>query len=453
MAVTVASMQAVLTLDKSQFSSGMAWVNSNVNNFSNKVIPGLKSAALLGAGAIAGLGAGVVTAGTYLIGLGSDAEEMQGKFNTVFGEVSSITENELTLLSDQLGRNRFDMMGWASALQDTFVPLGFTRKEAAGLSVDLTQLTVDMASFNNTTEQQALDDLQSAIVGNHETMRKYGVIITQATLEQELLNMGLAGGIKEATEQQKVMARLNIIMAGTTDAQGDALRTSGSWANQMRALKAELSETATTMGMELLPVVTPFLKDVLTLAKQYLPDLISIFSKFAKELGATVGPAITIINDALEKAGFETDAAGLALSALEGVLGTVITAIKLGSMAFAGWILMAGEIRKAWRFVVNIFDDVYWAIEDMARAIKKLPNSLPEYLQMHSPPPLADAFSMVKEAAMGMPDFNKTLAMPPAYKFPQSNASNVTQNITQNNNYQNGESGNLSYYQLRSLAA
>jgi hypothetical protein len=92
-----------------------------------------------------------------------------------------------------------------------------------------------MASFNNESEANVIRDLQSALVGNHETVRKYGVIITQATLDQELLNTGIEGGIREATEQEKVMARMNIILKGTTDAQGDAARTAGSFANSIKA--------------------------------------------------------------------------------------------------------------------------------------------------------------------------------------------------------------------------
>lgn len=482
MAVTVASLQAVLSLEKSDFDHGMNGVQSSVNNFSSNLMPSLKSAALLGVGAIAGLGTGAIAAGSYLIGLGSDAEEMMAKAQTVFGEGFPMAKKWFDEIAEATGRSTYKTLEWGATLQDTFVPLGFTRDAATSFATELVQLTIDMASFNNVSEDNVLADLQSALVGNHETMRKYGVIITEATLKQELLNMGIEGGIKGATEQQKVVARMNIIMAGTTDAQGDAIRTADSWANQMRALKAELHDTATTMGMELLPVVTPFLKDVLTLAKQYLPGLIDIVSKFAKELKDTLAVSIVIINDALERAGFETDAAGAAFTAFEKILGTVLTAIKLGSMAFAGWIIIAGKVRDAWQTVSNISDEIYWGLSDLFRLFKdigsylfgnwlggwktiidtlkyfgttllKLPKQLPEYLQMHSPPPLAEAFTMIKDAAMGMPDLNKTLAMPPAYKMAGAMANNTNQTITQNNYYSNGESSNMSYYQLRGLAA
>jgi hypothetical protein len=81
-------------------------------------------------------------------------------------------------------------------------------------------------------------------------MRRYGVIITQTTLDQELMNMGIEKGIQGATEQEKVMARLNIIMNSTEDAQGDAARTADEYANQMRALKGNISDVMAEAGKE-----------------------------------------------------------------------------------------------------------------------------------------------------------------------------------------------------------
>ena len=141
----------------------------------------------------------------------------------------------------------------AASSQDTFVPMGFARGEASQLSIQMTKLATDMASFNNANDVEVMNALQSAIVGNHETMRRFGVVITQTTLNQELLNMGIQGGVKSATEQEKVQARLNIIMKGTTDAQGDAIRTSDSLANRTKGLKAQFEAFAIRIGSELVP--------------------------------------------------------------------------------------------------------------------------------------------------------------------------------------------------------
>ena len=244
-------------------------------------------------GGMAILGTATVVAGGKLISLGSDAEEMLGKFNVVFGEFAKSVTGELSNFGKEVGRSRYDLQEMAASLQDTFVPLGFARGEAAKMSVEMTKLAVDVASFNNVSDPEVMRDFQSALVGNHETVRKYGIIITQATLDQELMNMGVEGGIKAATEQEKVQARLNLIYAGTTDAQGDAAKTSKSWANQMRALGATIKDTATDMGMRLLPIVTPLLIKFNEFASRIAPMVIDKFEVFADILANRVVPAIS----------------------------------------------------------------------------------------------------------------------------------------------------------------
>lgn len=190
-----------------------------------------------------------------------DAVETQNKFEAVFKETSASAEKWAGDFSNTVGRSTQDTLRYLSTFQDTFVPLGFDREEAAGLSEQLTELAVDLASFNNEADTDAIASLQSALVGNHETMRRYGVIITQTTLDQELLNMGIENGIQGATEMEKVQARLNIIMNSTADAQGDAVRTSGSYANQLRALKGNISDVMAEAGQPAMEDLTQTMID------------------------------------------------------------------------------------------------------------------------------------------------------------------------------------------------
>ncbi|WP_135612744.1 hypothetical protein [Methanococcoides sp. AM1] len=204
------------------------------------------------------------------VGLASDAEEIDGKFNAVFKDNANDAKQWAEDFGDTVGRATTDVKSYMSTFQDTFVPMGFAREEGSELSKQLTELAVDLSSFNNESEPETIAALQSALVGNHETMRKYGVVITQTTLGQELMNMGIAGGVQAATEQQKVQARLNIIMKGTTDAQGDAIRTQGSFANQMRALKSDVRDLGESFGSALVPV----LKEIIPVVRNALQSFL-----------------------------------------------------------------------------------------------------------------------------------------------------------------------------------
>ena len=206
----------------------------------------------------------------------SAVEEMEGKFNVVFGNMASEVTQELDAFGNSVGRATHDLQEMASSVQDTFVPLGFSRKAASELSVTLTKLAVDTGSFNNTLAPDVMRAFQSALVGNHETVRRFGIIIDEAAIKQELLNMGIEGGTKSATAAQKVQARLNIITAGLGDAIGDAERTAGSFANTSQRLSAEISELSVALGSKLmspLASVLGVMADMVEATKNFLMQI------------------------------------------------------------------------------------------------------------------------------------------------------------------------------------
>jgi hypothetical protein len=178
----------------------------------------------------------------------AEAEAVRGKFSVVFGELAENSSAAAVAIAQSFGRAETDVLRFFATFQDTFVPFGFARAEAADLSEQVTKLAIDLASFNDVADDQALQDLQSALVGNVETMRKYGVVINQTVLDQELLRMGVEGGAAAATEQEKVLGRLNLIFAGTADAQGDAVRTSGEFNNTLKRLGAVVTSAKEKFG-------------------------------------------------------------------------------------------------------------------------------------------------------------------------------------------------------------
>ena len=263
MATTVDTLLVRIEADMSDLKKDLAKLQNQVDKSS----AGMGAAfARMGKLFQVGVAAVVVTqaarAGLALTQLASDVEEMQAKSSVVFGAFVDDVRQQLEVFGDEVGRSRFELEGMAASIQDTFVPMGFARGEAAKLSVQLTKLAVDTASFNNAADTEVMAAFQSALVGNHETVRQFGIIITQAELDLELMRMGIEKGTKAATEAEKVQARLNLIMAGTSDAHGDAARTSDSFANKSRALKAELTELGVRIGNELMP----FMKELVDLA-------------------------------------------------------------------------------------------------------------------------------------------------------------------------------------------
>lgn len=218
---------------------------------------GLKGAftSLVGAGLILKAGQELLAFGKASVQAASDVAEMRSKFGIVFKDQADAVENELDRMGKTINRSKFDLMGYAATFQDTFVPLGFARDEAAKMSVQLVLLAEDLASFNNLKTPDVARDLQSALVGNVETLRKYGVVANEAAIKSKAMSLGLWDGKGAIDANAKAQAILAITVAGTADAQGDAERTSDSYANQMKGLEAATLNLKVAMGEALLPTL------------------------------------------------------------------------------------------------------------------------------------------------------------------------------------------------------
>ena len=146
-----------------------------------------------------------------------------------------------------------------SALQDTFVPLGFARDASAKLAKALSQLSLDVASFNNRADDEVMRAFQSAIVGNHEAVRSFGIVLTEASVKEEALRTGIIKSNRELTSQEKVLSRVSLIYKSTKDAQGDLIKTQGSYTNQLKAFNDQIFELQKSIGQGLMPIASVLL--------------------------------------------------------------------------------------------------------------------------------------------------------------------------------------------------
>jgi len=245
MAISIGDALLKLGVDTTDLDKGMQGITATIQKHQKAIGIGMVAA-----------GGTILAVGGMAIKTASDIEEMTAKFDVVFGNTAEGVKEWAKTTSEAMGRSRYAMMEMAASVQDTFVPMGFAREEAAKMSKRLTELAIDVGSFNNKLDVDVMRDFQSALVGQTETVRKYGIVITAAGIEQEILNQGWVESKSDITEAMKIQARMNMILAGTTDAQGDAIRTSGSFANQMKRLKAQVEVVSATIGENLLPIIT-----------------------------------------------------------------------------------------------------------------------------------------------------------------------------------------------------
>jgi hypothetical protein len=218
-------------------------------------------AARLAVGGIAAGGIAAGIAGKAFLEASSDIEEATAKNVTLFGQHSRIIDDFAASSAKTWGVSRREALASAGSFGALFKMMGQGRKEAAESGVKFTQLAADMASFNNASPEEALIALQAGLRGEAEPLRRFNVLLDDATLREEALRKGLIKTTKEAlTPQEKAIAASGVIMRQTKEQQGDFARTSGSLANQTKQLAARFDDLKAAIGDRLRPVATNALK-------------------------------------------------------------------------------------------------------------------------------------------------------------------------------------------------
>lgn len=161
--------------------------------------------------------------------------------------------------------------------------MGITAQNGLIMSKTLTQLAGDMASFYNVSISEAETALQAIYTGETETLKRYGIVITEVNLQEYARRQGIQKSITQMTQLEKVMLRYNYVMEVTSQAQGDFARTSGSWANQVRLLKEQFTQLLGILGNGFIKVLTPIVKAL----NKMLASLISIANAIAKTFGGS----------------------------------------------------------------------------------------------------------------------------------------------------------------------
>ena len=190
------------------------------------------------------------------IGNAVDLGEQINKTGVVFrgpGKKSILDWSKTTATG--IGISQRAALEAAGVFGNMLVPMGLGRAEAAKMSKGMVNLAGDMASFNNATPEETLDAIRAGISGETEPLRRFGVRLSQARIEQEAMAMGLTKGKRPLDDHARALATQSLIMKDTKDAHGDFGRTSDSLANQQRILAAQYENVTAKIGQALLPVI------------------------------------------------------------------------------------------------------------------------------------------------------------------------------------------------------
>ena len=239
--------------------------------------------------AAVGLGGAAAAAGGFMakaISGASDLEETLSKVGVVFGDAKDQVVADAEFMAKSFGIPKQAFLDASASIGLIGKASGLAKAEVGPFSTGLARLATDASSFFNVPLEEALMAIQSGLTGEAEPLRRFGVLLNEAAVEEEALRLGLIKTGEEMTDGIKVQARASLITKGLADANGDLERTQGSLSNRLRELKGRAENFASSVGSAVIPLLLKFMDVGENLGKKLGPA----FSYIA-EVAGFIGPA------------------------------------------------------------------------------------------------------------------------------------------------------------------
>ena len=340
MAGKSASISIRILGDESGFSRALKTTETKLAGFSSKMEA--TGAKMRGIGQSMSLGMTLPIVGALGLGVkwAGELEDAQAATEQVFGSMSATMDRWADGAAKAFGLSKGEALEWSNQIGIRLTEIGGLSDEAAAKQAqNLTQLAGDMASFFGGTTADAATAINSALTGEFEPLKRYGVIINDTSLKAELLALTGEKVTGTLTGQQKQMATLSLITKGTTKVQGDYARNADGATNAQRTMTASLKDAATGLGTILLPYITK--------AVQFLTALVDKFQALSGPvqrvivvvalLAAALGPVIYIAGAVATAIGFIASPVGLVVAAIAALIAGLVMLYR-GNDGFRAWI-------------------------------------------------------------------------------------------------------------------
>lgn len=219
------------------------------------------------------------------IDISSDLTEVQNVVDVTFGNMKQKVEDFASVSIEDFGMSELTAKQIASRFQAMGTAMGFTQEKMSDMSIGLTKLAADMASFYNVEQSDVAKSLESVFTGQTRPLRTYGLDLTQATLKEWAMKQGLDANIESMSQAEKTLLRYQYVMANTTSAQGDFARTADTWHNSVVRLKESFKVFGSIVGDILINVLKPFVNAL----NNVLQKVIQFTKTVANALGKIFG--------------------------------------------------------------------------------------------------------------------------------------------------------------------
>lgn len=307
--------------------------------------------------------------------LASDANETTSAIGQLFGAEGAKQVDEWShAMGEAMGRSAYDLQAYAARLGSVLGPITKTQEQARLMSESLSGLAVDLASFFNTSDQDAMQALRSGLTGEYESLKRYGVVLNDATLQEVAHAQGLKKKVSQMTVAEKTELRYAAVMKLTKQAQGDAARTGEGFANASKALNAQIK----TLGIDMARKVIPAFEKLVRAGR----ELIKWFNE-ARQGTKVLEAAFLTLGAVVVWLGRETLMAFAAPLALIGAMVLLVDELwnlfTGGQTVIGDWIEKAfgiGSVNKLVEGTIKFFKDLNTTIDKSIAYVSELVEQL-----------------------------------------------------------------------------
>lgn len=303
--------------------------------------------------------------GQACISMASDVQEVQNKFDVVFQGMTEEVEDWASSYAKSIGRNRNTIKTYLADNQNMFVGMGMTRDQGAKLSEQMVELALDLASFNNLQEDDAVNALSKALMGETESAKRLGAVLNENTLALAQEHLGYQGKFNDLTEAQKMEVRYQAILMQSTDAVGDCVRSLDSYKGRQIQAQSATENLKETIGTRLLPIMTSLTEkfgSVVSQITEYVNPAFDKMEEIAGDIsefwGEVLEPAISEVGDAF---------------------GAVWDALQPVIQSFTDLLPKVESDKDA----MDIFREICWAIEDALGWLAEKLNAVAAWISEH----------------------------------------------------------------------
>lgn len=340
---------------------------NDLNDFHAKLQDIGKKMAITGGIMTAAITTPLVLIGKQMFGAASDFDESLNKVNVAFGDsASNIVDWSKTTIK-QFGIAQGTALDMASLFGDMSTAMGLSTSEAANMSTGLVGLAGDLASFKNVQLDVAKTALAGIFTGETESLKRLGIVMTEANLTQYALSKGMTTAYNDMTQAEKVQLRYAYVTEMSKNSVGDFARTSDSAANQSRTLNESLKEASTQFGQVLLPLLVPVIKALTDLVTWFgsLDSNVKLVIIVLGGLLAIAGPLLTLLGSILMVVGAMTPAMVAMILPIAGVVAAITALIVVGVLLWKNWDIIVEKAGEIWIKVKDAFVKMWEAIKEV----------------------------------------------------------------------------------------